>query len=424
MVAEPVNLGDGWVGFDFEAAFGKPTQVVNDAVMQAVGSYQGGRMLFLGLGTGLGSAMIVDGVIEPLELGHLPYRKKTFEDYVGERGLEEARQEEVDEGRLRRRRAARGGDGARRGRPRGRRSRQARRAARRLPARRERERLPRRLPSLGSRLALTPLRDVDGSRTRRGACTRTVTKPLPTSSTEAGVGSHGGYYRSHPQAHRGRRRSVDQSRALLPRIRRAPARAGARRDPAAARAGLLPQGLGRDAGRVLHGPRRRADRPDQSRCEQAPARRPHAAADTRRRTRARARSVREPGRALEERALPGAGRGADRRLDRRGARAGGARRARRPLRARDLPRTDAAGRRARPAVSLHLRALDQPRPLRGRPRDRRGAPRQGQGAGGPASLLPRRRTQGPLRSARASALPLPARAVPGDGDPRAVRSSG
>ena len=87
VVAEPVNLGDGWVGFDYAAAFGKPTQVVNDAVMQAVGSYQGGRMLFLGLGTGLGSAMIVDGVIEPLELGHLPYRKKTFEDYVGERGL-------------------------------------------------------------------------------------------------------------------------------------------------------------------------------------------------------------------------------------------------------------------------------------------------------------------------------------------------
>ena len=87
VVSEPVNLGDGWVGFDYEAAFGKPTQVVNDAVMQAVGSYQGGRMLFLGLGTGLGSAMIVEGVIEPLELGHLPYCKKTFEDYVGERSL-------------------------------------------------------------------------------------------------------------------------------------------------------------------------------------------------------------------------------------------------------------------------------------------------------------------------------------------------
>jgi polyphosphate glucokinase len=87
VIAEPVNLGDGWVGFDYEEAFGTPTQVVNDAVMQAVGSYQGGRMLFLGLGTGLGSAMITDGVIEPLELGHLPFRKKTFEDYVGERGL-------------------------------------------------------------------------------------------------------------------------------------------------------------------------------------------------------------------------------------------------------------------------------------------------------------------------------------------------
>jgi polyphosphate glucokinase len=87
LISEPVNLGKGWVGFDYEAAFGKPTQVVNDAVMQAVGSYRGGRMLFLGLGTGLGSAMIVDGAIEPLELGHLPFRKKTFEDYVGERGL-------------------------------------------------------------------------------------------------------------------------------------------------------------------------------------------------------------------------------------------------------------------------------------------------------------------------------------------------
>jgi polyphosphate glucokinase len=88
VVAEPVNLGGGWVGFDYEAAFGKPTQIVNDAAMQAVGSYQGGRMLFLGFGTGLGSTMIVNGEVEPLELGHLPFRKKTFEDYVGERGLE------------------------------------------------------------------------------------------------------------------------------------------------------------------------------------------------------------------------------------------------------------------------------------------------------------------------------------------------
>jgi polyphosphate glucokinase len=90
VVAEPVNLGDGWVGFDFEAALGKPTKVINDATMQAVGSYEGGRMLFLGLGTGLGSTMITDGVIEPLELGHLTFRKKTFEDYVSERALEKS----------------------------------------------------------------------------------------------------------------------------------------------------------------------------------------------------------------------------------------------------------------------------------------------------------------------------------------------
>jgi polyphosphate glucokinase len=86
VVAEPVNLGDGWVGFDFAEAFGKPTKVVNDAAMQALGSYEGGRMLFLGFGTGLGSALIVDGVVAPLELGHLPFRKATFEDYVGNRG--------------------------------------------------------------------------------------------------------------------------------------------------------------------------------------------------------------------------------------------------------------------------------------------------------------------------------------------------
>jgi len=88
VVAEPINLGKGWVGFDFEGALGKPTKVINDATMQAVGSYEGGRMLFLGLGTGLGSTMITDGVIEPLELGHLPFRKKTFEDYVSEHALE------------------------------------------------------------------------------------------------------------------------------------------------------------------------------------------------------------------------------------------------------------------------------------------------------------------------------------------------
>jgi polyphosphate glucokinase len=86
-VSEPWNLGKGWAGFNFEAAFKCPVKVVNDAVMQALGSYKGGKMLFLGLGTGLGSAMVVDGVIEPMELGHLPYKKATFEDYVGIRGL-------------------------------------------------------------------------------------------------------------------------------------------------------------------------------------------------------------------------------------------------------------------------------------------------------------------------------------------------
>ena len=86
-VAEPKNLAPGWVGFDFEKAFGCPVKLLNDAAMQALGSYQGGRMLFLGLGTGLGSAMIVEGIVEPMELAHLPYRKATFEDYVGERGL-------------------------------------------------------------------------------------------------------------------------------------------------------------------------------------------------------------------------------------------------------------------------------------------------------------------------------------------------
>jgi len=87
-LAEPVNLGDGWVGFDYDKAFGMPTKVVNDAVMQAIGSYDGGRMLFLGLGTGLGSAMIADGIVEPLELAHLPYKKATFETYVSERALQ------------------------------------------------------------------------------------------------------------------------------------------------------------------------------------------------------------------------------------------------------------------------------------------------------------------------------------------------
>src|SRR6266849_443437 len=87
-VAEPHNLGRGWVGFNFETAFGYPVKLVNDAAMQALGSYRGGKMLFLGLGTGLGSTLIVDGIVEPMELGHLPYRNGTFEEYVGLHGLQ------------------------------------------------------------------------------------------------------------------------------------------------------------------------------------------------------------------------------------------------------------------------------------------------------------------------------------------------
>lgn len=88
-MAEPRNLGGGWMDCDFSKAFGCEVRMVNDAAMQALGSYEGGRMLFLGLGTGLGSALIVEGVLAPMELAHLPYRKgKTYEDYVGARGLE------------------------------------------------------------------------------------------------------------------------------------------------------------------------------------------------------------------------------------------------------------------------------------------------------------------------------------------------
>jgi predicted NBD/HSP70 family sugar kinase len=86
---EPRNLGPGWVGFDFEQAAGKPVRVINDAAMQALGSYDGGKMLFLGLGTGLGSAVVIAGHAEPMELAHLPYHKdRSYEDYLGKRGLE------------------------------------------------------------------------------------------------------------------------------------------------------------------------------------------------------------------------------------------------------------------------------------------------------------------------------------------------
>jgi predicted NBD/HSP70 family sugar kinase len=88
IASEPHNLGSGWIGFDFKQAFRHPVKIINDAAMQALGSYEGKRMLFLGLGTGLGSAMVIDGVLEPMELAHLPYKKgRTYEDYVGVAGL-------------------------------------------------------------------------------------------------------------------------------------------------------------------------------------------------------------------------------------------------------------------------------------------------------------------------------------------------
>jgi polyphosphate glucokinase len=88
IVTDPHNLAKGWTTFDFQRAFKCPIKLINDAAMQALGSYRGGKLLFLGLGTGLGTTMIVDGVVEPMELGHLPYKKATYEDYIGLRGLE------------------------------------------------------------------------------------------------------------------------------------------------------------------------------------------------------------------------------------------------------------------------------------------------------------------------------------------------
>ena len=87
---EPFNMANGWVRFDYQKAFGKPVKIINDAAMQALGSYKKGKMLFLGLGTGLGTALVVDGIVEPMELGHMPYKKATYEDYVGLRGLEKS----------------------------------------------------------------------------------------------------------------------------------------------------------------------------------------------------------------------------------------------------------------------------------------------------------------------------------------------
>lgn len=87
LISDPFNLGPGWVGFDFSAAFGVPVKIMNDAAMQALGSYRGGKMLFFGLGTGLGTALVIDGAAESREVAHLPYKNRTFEDYVGIRAL-------------------------------------------------------------------------------------------------------------------------------------------------------------------------------------------------------------------------------------------------------------------------------------------------------------------------------------------------
>jgi polyphosphate glucokinase len=87
-MAEPHNLGSGWVGFDYAKAFGRPVRIINDAAMQALGSYRGGKLLFLGLGTGLGTTLVIDGAVEAMEIAHLPYRKATFEAYVGRRALD------------------------------------------------------------------------------------------------------------------------------------------------------------------------------------------------------------------------------------------------------------------------------------------------------------------------------------------------
>ena len=88
VVVEPHNLALGWVGFDFQSAFGRPVKLIDDAAMQALGSYRGGKLLFLSLGTGLGSALVIDGIVVPMELGHLPYKRSTYEDYVGADGFE------------------------------------------------------------------------------------------------------------------------------------------------------------------------------------------------------------------------------------------------------------------------------------------------------------------------------------------------
>ena len=153
---EPVNLGDGWVKFNYQRAFGVPVRIINDAAMQALGSYAGRTMLFLGLGTGLGNTLVINGIVVPLEMGHLPFANgKTYEDTIGEAGLKRT-------GKRKWRRNVKTivellavGD-QRRLRRAGRRQRALHgRAAPQHPARQQRERVPRRLPPLGRRATKT-----------------------------------------------------------------------------------------------------------------------------------------------------------------------------------------------------------------------------------------------------------------------------
>ena len=176
VVREPVNLGSGWQGFDFEAAFGRPTKVVNDAAMQALGSYEGGRMLFLGLGTGLGSTMIVDGVTVPMELGHLPFRRATFEEYVGRAGRQRLGPEALARCGAGDHPTPVGGAPARL-RGAGRRARRrARRSARGRPCRRQRARVRRRLPALGIGAAAQISPRSEATRRSRGCLSITALK--------------------------------------------------------------------------------------------------------------------------------------------------------------------------------------------------------------------------------------------------------
>ena len=150
-VAEPRNLGRGWVGFNFARAFGRPVKLVNDAAMQALGSYKGGKMLFLGLGTGLGTAMIVEGVVAPMEVSHLPYKKGTYEHYVGRCGSGTQWQEEVAASRRRCRGAPHRGAAARRYCDRGRQYQEAQSPAAALSPGRQCPRVQRRLSVVGER---------------------------------------------------------------------------------------------------------------------------------------------------------------------------------------------------------------------------------------------------------------------------------